>query len=93
MSERMWTMSLRTLFLCAQGSSRAYIAASLLMAEAAAHFDAWATPAKSEQDLRLAQFVLQEQQVAFLSPDHLIQPLFGMHWDEGIVLCSGATDT
>jgi len=63
------------------------------MATAPDRFDAWATPIHEQHGLRLAQLVLQEQSVAPLSQDHLIQPLFGMHWDEGIVLCSGATDT
>ena len=86
-------MAERLLFLCAQGSSRAYLAASLLMAAAGDRFDAWATPVREEQGLRLAQLVLQESHLALLPADHLIQPYFGMHWDLGIVLCSGATDT
>ena len=68
------------------------MAASLLLGTAGDRFDAWATPAQEEPGLRLAQLVLQEQQVAFLPPDHLVQPPFGMHWDLGIVLCSGTAD-
>jgi hypothetical protein len=44
-------MASRLLFLCARGSSRALLAASI------------------------------------------IEPAFGMQWDEGIVLCSGASGT
>jgi hypothetical protein len=91
-AEKYKSMSLRTLFLCAQGSSRAYLAASLLQAIAGDRFDAWAMPVQEPQSLRLAHLVLQEQQVAPLLTDHLVQPFFGLHWDLGIVLCNGATD-
>jgi hypothetical protein len=86
-------MAGRVVFLCAQGSSRAYLAASLLMATAGDRFDAWATPTQEKQGLQIAQFVLQEQGLALLPAHHLIVPTFSMRWDQGIVLCSGATDT
>ena len=41
----------------------------------------------------LAELMLREQGIPLLSSDHLVQPAFGMKWDEGIVLCSGAADT
>ncbi|MHB8598791.1 MAG: hypothetical protein ACYDER_18485 [Ktedonobacteraceae bacterium] len=86
-------MMKRLLFLCARGSSRAYLAASMLAAIAATSFDVWATPTQEEQGLVLAEQVLQELAIKPVARDHLVQPTFGMHWDEGIVLCSGATDT
>ncbi len=52
-------MTGRILFVCAQKSSRALLAASLL----------------------------------HLPSNRLIQPLFGQRWEQGIVLCSGSTDT
>lgn len=86
-------MAIRTLFLCAQGLSRAYLAASLLTAVADNRFDVWATPTQDEHGLRLSQQVLQEQGIAPIAADRLIQPTFEMRWDEGIVLCNGAADT
>jgi protein-tyrosine-phosphatase len=86
-------MTSRLLFLCARGSARSYLAASLLQAIAGERFDTWATPTQDTQGLAYAKQVLQEQGIPLLPHDHLIQPTFGMHWDEGIVLCSGSTDT
>jgi hypothetical protein len=86
-------MAERLVFVCAQGSARAYLAASLLSDAAGDRFDAWANPSQEEQGLGLVQRVLAEQRIAPLSPDHLIQPGFGMRWDHGIVLCSGSADT
>ena len=86
-------MTARLLFVCAQGSVRAYLAASLLADEAGDRFEAWATPSQAEHGLLLAQRVLSEQHIAQLSSDHLIKPSFGMRWDYGIVLCSGSADT
>lgn len=86
-------MTRRLLFLCARSSSRAYLAASMLAAIAATPFEVWATPTLEKQGLVLAEQVLQERGIQPIARDHLVQPTFGMHWDEGIVLCSGATDT
>jgi len=36
---------------------------------------------------------VQEQGVALLASDHLIQPTFGLRGDEGIILCRGLTAT
>ena len=58
-------MTGRILFVCAQKSSRALLAASLLHA----------------------------QGMSLLPSNRLIQPLFGQRWEQGIVLCSGSTDT
>lgn len=85
-------MAIRLLFLCALGSSRALLAASILEAMAAREYDVWSTPPTSEHERLLVEQVLHEQTIAPLSSDHLIQPTFGMRWDEGIVLCSGAAD-
>ena len=86
-------MTRRILFFCARSSSRAYLAASLLAAIDATPFEVWATPTQEKQGLVLAEQVLQEQGIQPIASNHLVQPAFGMHWDEGIVLCSGATDT
>ena len=86
-------MTTRILFLCAQGSGRALLAASLLHAQDAAHWEAWSTPPDVWQAAQVVEQVLQEQGMALLPPDRLILPAWGQHWDQGIVLCSGATDT
>jgi len=86
-------MTARILFLCAQGSSRALLAASLLHAQGAEQWEAWSTPPSEEQGKRLVELVLQEQGIALLPSNRLIQPAFGQHWEQGIVLCSGSADT
>jgi len=86
-------MASRLLFLCARGSGRALLAASLLQSLAGNRFDIWSTPTQDAGDHALVEHMVQEQGVALLARDHLIQPTFGMRWDEGIVLCSGLTDT
>ena len=86
-------MASRLLFLCARGSGRALLAASLLQSVAGDRFDIWSTPTQDAQDQALVERILQEQGVALLASDHLIQPTFGMHWEEGIILCSGLTVT
>jgi protein-tyrosine-phosphatase len=83
----------RLLFLCARGSSRALLAASILEALAERHWDVWSTPTQDEQGRVLAEQVLHEQGIPLLASDHFIEPTFGMQWDEGIVLCSGAAET
>ena len=85
-------MSARILFLCARGSSRSLLAASLLAAQAGDRWDVWASPTSDEQGCFLAERVLREQGIDPISLDHYMQPVFGMQWDEGVVLCSGATD-
>ena len=82
-------MTARILFLCAQGSFRALLAASLLHAQATSQWEAWSTPAYSAHDKQgksLVEQVLQEQGIALLPSNHLILPVFGMRWDQGIVL-------
>ena len=86
-------MSSRILFLCARGSGRALLAASLLQSMAADRFEIWSTPIQDVQEHFLVETTLQEQGVVLLSPDRLIQPTFGLRWDEGIILCSGQTDS
>lgn len=86
-------MTAQIVFLCARGSSRSILAASLLAAHASERWEAWGTPTLDEQGRLLAEQVLREQGIAPIPSDHLIQPTFGMRRDEGVVLCSGATDT
>jgi protein-tyrosine-phosphatase len=81
------------LFLCARGSGRALLAASLLQSIAGDRFDIWSTPIQDTQEHALVERILQEQGVPLLASDHLIQPTFGIRWDEGIILCSGLADT
>jgi protein-tyrosine-phosphatase len=86
-------MKSRILFLCARSSSRSLLAASILVNKASDRYDVWSTPTQDARGSILAKQVLQEQQVSLLTPEHFIQPTFGMRWDEGIVLCSGAAET
>ena len=86
-------MTDRVLFVCAQGSSRARLAASLLQAQGAPQWEAWSTPSDDEQETILVEQVLRERGIPLLSASQVIQPAFGMRWKEGIVLCSGGTDT
>lgn len=86
-------MSSRILFLCARGSGRALLAASILYSVAAHRFDIWNTPLQDAHEYALVETVLQEQAITPLAPDHFTQPAFGLQWDEGVILCSGMTDT
>ncbi len=85
-------MASHPLFLCALGSSRAMLAASVLEALAASPYDVWSTPTSDEQGRTQAEQVLLEQGCPLLASDHLIRPTFGMRWDEGRVPSSGAAD-
>ena len=86
-------MASRLFFLCARGSGRALLAASLLQSQAWNRFDIWSTPTQNIQEQALIERLLQEQGVTLLASDHFIQPTFGMRWDEGIILCSGLAAT
>ncbi len=86
-------MASRLLFLCARSSGRALLAASLLQSIAGDRFDIWSTPTQDIQEHTLVERILQDQGVAFLASDHLTQPLFGLRWDEGIILCNGLAAT
>ena len=83
----------RVLFLCARGSSRSLLAASILAASARGQYDIWSTPTQDVHGSALAERVLLEQEIPLLAPDHLIDPTFSMRWNEGIILCSGVTGT
>ena len=82
----------RLLFVCAQGSSRALLAGSLLEAMAADRWEIWSTPTTDQHGYALAEQVLREQGKSPLAFERLIQPTSGMAWEEVIILCSGATD-
>ena len=86
-------MASRLFFLCARGSGRALLAASLLHSTAGERFEIWSSPTHHAQEYALIERLLQEQSVVPLALDHLIQPTFGLRWDEGIILCSGLTAT
>jgi hypothetical protein len=86
-------MASRLLFLCARGSGRALLAASLLQSTAGNRFAIWSSPPQDTQECALIERIVQEQGITLLASDHLIQPTFGLRWDEGIILCSGLTAT
>lgn len=83
----------RLLFVCAQGSSRALLAGSLLEAVAADRWEIWGTPTTDQHGYALAEQVLREQGKTPLAFERLIQPTSGMAWEEVIILCSGATES
>jgi len=83
----------RILFLCAQRSVRELMAASLLAAQARERWDIWIAPSTFDaQAVDLVHRVLEEAHVPLLSSPQTAEPSFDRSWDEGIVLCSGATD-
>jgi hypothetical protein len=86
-------MASRLLFLCARGSGRALLAASLLQSTAGNRFAIWSSPPLDTQEHALIERIVQEQGVTLLASDHLMQPTFGLRWDEGIILCSGLAAT
>ena len=83
----------RVLFLCARRSVRALMAASLLAAHAEQTWDIWIAPgAFSSGEGALVRQVLAEKGVPVLSFPQTAEPSLDRSWEEGIVLCSGATD-
>jgi hypothetical protein len=86
-------MSSRLFILCARRSGRALLAASLLHSTAGNRFEIWSSPPQDTQEHALIERIVQEQGLTLLASDHLIQPTFGLQWDEGIILCSGLAAT
>lgn len=86
-------MASRILVLCARGSGRALLAGSLLHAMTAHRFEIWSTPVQDAGEQAQVASILQEHATPLLSPDRLIRPTVGLHWDEGIILCSGLSAT
>jgi hypothetical protein len=84
----------RLLFLCAQRSIRALMAASLLAVRAGGSWDIWSTPATDDaQGVDLARQVLDEMGIPWLAFPQTTEPSFGLSWDEGVILCSGLAAT
>ena len=84
----------RLLFLCAQRSVRALMAASLLATRTYEPWDIWSTPVSDDaQEQELARRVFDEMGIALLTSPRISEPSFGLTWDEGVILCSGLTDT
>lgn len=84
----------RILFLCAQCSIRALMAASLLATRARGPWDIWHTPVNTNREEReLAKQVLDEIGIPLLTASQATEPRFGLSWDEGVILCSGLADT
>jgi hypothetical protein len=83
----------RLLFLCAHRSVRELMAASLLAAQKQNVWDIWVAPASfPSATVALARQVLDEVHVPLLFSPQAAEPSFDRSWDEGIVLCSGASD-
>jgi hypothetical protein len=87
-------MQKRALFVCARGTGRAHLAASLLETTDPDHWEAWwsATPV-DRQDTAIVEQILQEQGRLSLSVDRCVVPTSTIAWEDIIILCSGITDT
>jgi hypothetical protein len=87
-------MPKRALFVCARGTGRAHLAASLLQAADPDHWEAWwsATPVDG-QDTAIVNQMLHEQGSVSLAVDRCVVPTSAMAWEDIIILCSGVTDT
>ncbi len=66
-------MASRLFFLCARGSGRALLAASLLQSTAGNRFEIWSSLPQDTQEQALIEHLTQEQGVALLTPDHPVQ--------------------
>lgn len=83
----------RILFLCAHRSGRELLAASLLAVHALTEWDIWIAPGTfMVQDIALVRQVLDEIDVPLLTSFQLAEPSYEYSWDQGIILCGGATD-
>jgi protein-tyrosine-phosphatase len=86
-------MKKRILFLCAQRSVRSQMAESILTFRGHAQWDVWSTPIQESQERTLAHNVLEEIGIPLVETPQTTEPYFGLRWDEGVILCSGMTDT
>ncbi|GHO61794.1 hypothetical protein KSC_006860 [Ktedonobacter sp. SOSP1-52] len=83
----------RILFLCAHRSVRELMAASLLAAQKQNEWDIWIAPAfVPSNEVAFVRQVLDEVHVPLLASPQTAEPSLDHSWDEGIVLCSGATN-
>jgi protein-tyrosine-phosphatase len=84
----------RILFLCAHRSVRSLMAANLFAARTKEPWDIWSTPVTGDpQDVDLARQALGELGIPLLISARTTEPVFGLSWDEGVILCSGLSDT
>jgi hypothetical protein len=87
-------MQKRALFVCARGTGRALLAASLLQATDPDHWEAWWSAALVDrQGTAIVEQILHEQGRVALSVDRCVVPTSTMAWEDIIILCSGVTDT
>ena len=83
----------RIFFLCTYRSNRELMAASLLAAQAPKEWDIWIAPETfTTQDHALVRQVFDEVHIPLLTSLQTAEPSFDTSWDEGVVLCSGATN-
>jgi hypothetical protein len=87
-------MPTRALFVCARGTGRAFLAASLLQATNPDHWEAWWSAAPADrQGTAIVEQILHEQGRASLAADRGVVPTSTIAWEDIIILCSGVTDT
>lgn len=87
-------MKKRILFLCATRSVRSLMASSILTENAGGRWDIWSTPVEvGLETYDAARRVLAESNIPLLMSPQTTEPSFGLHWDEGIILCSGSAST
>jgi len=86
-------MKKRILFLCAQRSIRSQMAQSILALRGHEQWDVWSTPIQEQQECVLAHNVLADIGIPLVEKPQTTEPYFGLQWDDGVILCSGMTDT
>ncbi len=86
-------MSKRVLFVCAHGSVRSLMAASILTFQGHEQWETWSTPVRDTNASTLARRVLEEREIPLLESPQIAEPIPGIRWDEGVILCSGIADT
>lgn len=86
-------MSKRVLFVCAHSSVRSLMAASILTFQGHEQWETWSTPVRDTNASTLARRVLEELEIPLLESPQIAEPIPGIRWDEGVILCSGIADT
>jgi hypothetical protein len=69
------------------------MAASILASKGGNQWDICSTPVQNTQGRALVRRVLEEVGIPLLEAPQITEPLFDLHWDEGIILCSGMEAT
>jgi hypothetical protein len=69
------------------------MAESILKLRGSEQWDVWSTPIHGQQEDALAHNVLAEIGIPLVETPQTTKPYFGLPWDDGVILCSGMTNT